>query len=267
MKAAWSLHRRLLASYTGALVRVRRSGDNSEYDFNPKADGTLDVAAVEAFCMAGGGAHHGHVVKVYDQSGNGLDMFQTTAGAQMRLVESGVMHTSGTGLYPSMKPFDGSQLYCTNTFSPNYTGEKAWLFTHQNMGNTADVWNSVSLSRDTENNWDSSERAVFFSMSAGNFDAVRNGVHSTGFAAATGMMLLSVYFDGTGWYYNDGSSGGSDSSTDMQGAFNVNRFLLAAYSPSSAYGGTTCNFTEAVVYLSDMAADEGGIRTAMALNL
>ena len=53
----------------------------------------------------------------------------------------------------------------------------------------------------------------------------------------------------------------------MQGSFNINRFLLAAFNPSTAYGGTTCKFTEAVVYTSDIAADAGGIRTAMALNL
>ena len=187
----------------------------------------------------------------------------------MMLVDQGnILLLGNTGdQYPCMSPVDGNQLYLTPTFSPAYTGDDAWLFTHQQAGNANDVWNSISLTSDLQNNWDSSERAVLLSMSGGNFDAVRDGVHSNTIASSTEALLLSAHFTGTEWNLNLGGSGVSDSATEMQGAFNANRFLLAAFNTSTAYGGTTMKFTEAVVYLADKTAAEGWIRLAMALNI
>jgi len=61
---AWSVVRRLLTSYEGPLVRLRRTSDSVESDFGALTNGRLDVAAVDTF-LGGAGA----VVKVYDQYG------------------------------------------------------------------------------------------------------------------------------------------------------------------------------------------------------
>jgi hypothetical protein len=83
--AAYSL-RRLRTGYTGAAVRVRRSNDNAEADFRPEeiTNGTL---------TAWTGANSGLVVTWYDQSGNGRDATQATAGNQPTIVSSGVLET------------------------------------------------------------------------------------------------------------------------------------------------------------------------------
>ena len=60
---AWSLVRRLLTSYTGNLIRIRRTSDSVEQDFGPLANGRLDVAGVLTFLGGGSGV----VTTVYDQ--------------------------------------------------------------------------------------------------------------------------------------------------------------------------------------------------------
>lgn len=73
--AAWGL-RRLISTYTGPLVRIRDSADNSEQDVGQDAEGYL-----AAFTVAG----NAHVVRVYDQTG-GDDLVQPTASLQPRLI-------------------------------------------------------------------------------------------------------------------------------------------------------------------------------------
>jgi hypothetical protein len=95
--AAYSL-RSLTLYYTGPVVRVRRSSDNTESDFTATqvSDGTLTT-----FCGAG----NGFVQTWYDQSGNGRHATQTTAGNQPQIVSSGSLLTDNS------KPcvlFDGS---------------------------------------------------------------------------------------------------------------------------------------------------------------
>jgi len=79
--------KRFLTAYTGALVRIRRDSDNAEADIGyVAATGLLDTAAAAAHI--GGGS--GFVVTWYDQSGNGRDATQATAGSQPAYVASGI---------------------------------------------------------------------------------------------------------------------------------------------------------------------------------
>ena len=81
--AAYSL--RALSSTTTDVVRVRRSSDNAEQDFNPDEiiDGTLETWV--------GATDSGFVTTWYDQSGNGNDATQTTAANQPKIVDAGVL--------------------------------------------------------------------------------------------------------------------------------------------------------------------------------
>jgi hypothetical protein len=69
--AAYSL--RDLTGTNPDVVRVKRTGDNAEADFNAGevADGTLT-----SWVVAGGGTLRGWVTTLYDQSGNGPDLPQ-----------------------------------------------------------------------------------------------------------------------------------------------------------------------------------------------
>jgi hypothetical protein len=90
-KGAYSSYLLRGAYYGSPLVRVRRSGDSAEFDFGVTTSGVLDTSAIVAFCVAGGGAQNGTLVKVYDQTGQGNDLTQTTPSDQLSIVTSGVI--------------------------------------------------------------------------------------------------------------------------------------------------------------------------------
>jgi hypothetical protein len=87
--AAYSL-RKLRNAYTGSAIRVRRSSDNAETDIGFTAGGDLNTAAL----LAHVGSGNGFVTTLYDQSGNGRNATQTTAGNQPRIVNSGALEAS-----------------------------------------------------------------------------------------------------------------------------------------------------------------------------
>jgi len=95
--AAYSL-RQLSNAYTGPVVTVRRSSDNAEEDFKASE---IDDGTLAAFCGAG----DGFVKTWHDQSGNGNDASQATAGYQPKIVSSGSLVTENG---KAALEFDGS---------------------------------------------------------------------------------------------------------------------------------------------------------------
>jgi len=86
--AAYSV-RRLSSTYTGDLIRVRRSSDNTELRIGYNSSNVLDTVALLAFVGAG----NGFVTTWYDQSGNANNATQTTALNQPQIVSSGSLLT------------------------------------------------------------------------------------------------------------------------------------------------------------------------------
>lgn len=96
--ALYSPFQRLLSSYTGKGIRVRRSSDSTLQWIGFNADGSFDSASYLAFIGAG----NGFAYTIADQSGAGLDQTQTTAAAQAQI---GV---DGNGDYYLYAPGAGS---------------------------------------------------------------------------------------------------------------------------------------------------------------
>lgn len=93
-KFAYSL-RKLSTSYSGPLIRVRRSSDNAEQDIGAAICNELDTAALKTF-VGTGGSDDGFIVYMYDQSGNAIDAYQGTYAAQAFIMDDGVvLRTSG----------------------------------------------------------------------------------------------------------------------------------------------------------------------------
>lgn len=86
--AAYGL-RKLRTTYGGYAINVRRSSDNATQDIGFDTTTSLDVVSLLTFVGTGSG----YVTKWYDQSGNGLDASQGTAGNQPRIVNAGVLET------------------------------------------------------------------------------------------------------------------------------------------------------------------------------
>jgi len=81
--------RRLTGSYTGSLLRVRRSSDNSEQDIGYTSAGALNTVALLAFV----GTASGFVTTWYDQSIAANHAVQTDPTRQPRIVDAGVLDT------------------------------------------------------------------------------------------------------------------------------------------------------------------------------
>src|SRR6185369_4256917 len=70
--------RRLRKTYYGPVVRLRDTTSNAEKDFGTTSAGAFDSAAVTTWL----GGHSAAVVTWYDQSGNGYNATNATAGTQ-----------------------------------------------------------------------------------------------------------------------------------------------------------------------------------------
>jgi hypothetical protein len=84
--AAYSL-RKLSNTYSGSAIRVRRSSDNTEQNIGFDGSGNLDTTALTSFVGAG----NGFVTTWYDQSGNNINLTQSTALYQPIIVISGAV--------------------------------------------------------------------------------------------------------------------------------------------------------------------------------
>jgi len=110
--AAYSM-RRLSSTYTGACLKVERSGDGTTKDIGFDEAGNLDVLTLLEFVGAGDGRVH----TWFDQSGNGNDATQTDDAKQPLIVSSGSL------IQQNEKPaleFDGVDDFMT---SPDYIVE------------------------------------------------------------------------------------------------------------------------------------------------
>jgi len=82
--------RKLNNAYTGAAIRVRNSGDDSEQDIGFTAAGDLDTTSLLSFV----GSNDARITTWYDQSGRGNDGTQTVTTDQPYIVTAGVLETS-----------------------------------------------------------------------------------------------------------------------------------------------------------------------------
>lgn len=119
---AYSL-RKVVASYSGAVVRVRRSSDNTTQDFT-------DTQVTDGTLLSFVGAGNGFVDTLFDQKArSGFNLTQTVQANQPIIVESGVLYTENGK--PAMK-FDGSRFLRNDTASN-------WVFLHFNLSSVFSV--------------------------------------------------------------------------------------------------------------------------------
>lgn len=86
----------LNSSYSGALVRIRRSSDNAEKDFYPDTNNELSMTSEDGAGTSLSSwisTDSGYIAKWYDQSGNANDASRPDAAAQPRIVNAGTLDT------------------------------------------------------------------------------------------------------------------------------------------------------------------------------
>ena len=127
LAGAWSVSRRLLANYTGPLIRVRNDS-GVERDIYALGSGDLNTADLLSHCGSGNGT----VRWVYSQTGSGIDFGMATAAAQPIIVTSGSLETVNgkptmrvTGLQFLESAFAGGSAAAMTVYSSGATAANA----------------------------------------------------------------------------------------------------------------------------------------------
>jgi hypothetical protein len=257
LMAMWSVARRLLTSYTGSLIRVRRSSDSTEQDIGYVANGGLDTASLLTF--VGGG--NGFITKVYDQSGLGRNLLQATASAQQSIVSAGVVITLG-GL-PTMKTTSGAQGYQTAAFT-TYTGVVMSAFVRATMTNSQAYDRVLSVA---DGGTDFASESVSMLVARGlntlALETYRGNftVAAAALASYDSQFVASTIYNGTTGVINTGTASSSVATT---AAFSINRVYAAgAYASSNYVNGINNKWAEAVIYSADQTANRAAIVAAL----
>jgi len=131
--AAYSLRNLRVAASSSAVVRVRRSSDDTEQNFTAAqvTDGTLT-----SFCGAG----NGFVTTWYDQSTSGNNAVQATSANQPRIVNGGVLDTDGGK--PAIVFGGGSNVSLAPTIAITTASSCAFFFVTKHS-NSAGTWSWI----------------------------------------------------------------------------------------------------------------------------
>ena len=248
---AYSAARRLSSTYTGALIRVRRSSDNTEQDIGYDSNNVLDESALTTFV----GANNGFVTKWYDQSGNAKNLENSTALNQPKIVNS------GTVLKDNSKPalsFNGTSQYLAVTDNTilHASSLTSCFYTAQILsGNTNPPLASKSYSAD----------GGYFFGQLGADDKLQlyidQGTNIVGTAAILNSQKLFTNFNQTGTnnikYYINGSLDATSTKSSLSGT-NTTYFALG-FDPLGVY--LKGNFQEAIIYSTDKTSNQSGIES------
>jgi hypothetical protein len=230
---AYSTSRRMSIAYTSSLIRVRRSSDNTEQDIGYDGSGNLDESALTSFI----GANNGFIVKIYDQSGNGKNLYQSSASSQPKIVSSGSI------IKVNNKPcaqFDATQFMLYNT--ANIT-----LFSVTQFTNTT---NGCAYSNDTDGgylNIQISSAWRYYDLSGG---------YVGGGASNTNQNLFYHLSNGASSVFgiNGSTNTGTHSSTYTNKKFNIG-------SATGTTWGCSCKIQEILIYSSNESSNRTGIQT------
>lgn len=185
--AVWSCARRLVDTYTGPLIRVRRASDNAEQDIGFTASGghqVLDEDALTAFI----GSSTWYVVTAYDQSLSGFDVSQATAGSQPIGGTSGGINRLGSGNRVAMNMDSQKALIRASTTIPYTPNRLAVLW-------TARTGSTVSGTQYPFRTAAASIQALFGLSGGALYLQVGNGsvTHGTAYGTATNIVGLARF--------------------------------------------------------------------------
>jgi hypothetical protein len=234
---AYSVTRRLSSTYTGSLIRVRRSSDNTEQDIGYTTGNLLDESALTSFV----GANNGFVTKVYDQSGNTKDFTQSTAASQPQIVSSGTILTQNGK--PKMSLASNKWITAAiptatrrdTYFVTNNDSDTTWLYPDDFGGNSAYGYVAESGSASTNLFYNPDSTPALYVNNALQSPTTRDNVYT----ALNGYKLV----------------GHENFRTNLTGSWNA--FNIGKYS-GFEFGGS---FQEIIIYNSDQSSNRSGINS------
>ena len=240
--AAYSL-RNLSTSYSGNVVDVRRSSDDTEASFT-----AAEVAGSTMVDWVGVG-NDGHVTKWYDQSGNDNHAVQATPASQPKIVEGGTLVTDGL-------KFDGGQFMTTTDYAVSLSQNSASVFSVTNATSGGYILTEADVAG-------SSSNFIYGGAALGE----TLWVNSTSFGSSfsTTKAVNGFDFDGTNFQtYENGAENGTSGTATVNAEVNGFTGIGAdawADTPVSFYTGT---MAEIICYKSDQTDNRKAIESNMA---
>jgi hypothetical protein len=246
--AAYSAARRLATAYTGSLIRVRRSSDNTEQDIGYTAGNVLDESALTTFVGAG----NGFVTTWYDQSGNGNNAVQSTAANQPQIVSSGTINKQSglSGSQPALS-FDGVNDFMDFTSLVTTTNYTAFVAAKRLNSGLSGQW----LTQKATSTGTRPYAAILYGGTGSAYMSTYNSTTQiSASTSSTAYILLtsrwgstqSIYINNSALTTSSGYDGNSGTGFDV-----IGRRTAGEYS--------NVNNTEIVLYASDKLSDVTGI--------
>ena len=255
--------RRLSSSATN-LMRIREDSGDTETDIGYDSNNELDTAAIATHC----GTANGFVVKWYDQSGNGNDAYQPTAGfsgLQPKIYDG----TSQAVITENGKPavdFDGSNHYMitTSTITVNSTRSDFGVFAlNRNTGNGGALCSTDSIDggpRLAQNLRTTTTTAPTLQTALTVGFPVKVVAGTTSLNTSTQYLMTATQSTSTLTLYLDGTSENSASHTNNTGSSKIGLGVGSGVS-----GKLEGVLQEIVMYNSDQ--DAAGNRTGIEGNV
>lgn len=254
LDAAWSVSRRLLASYSGPLIRVRRSSNNDEEDIGYDANGNLNTTALLAFTGAGSG----FVTTIYAQVG-AKNLVQATGVFQPRIVASGVVDTTGGNSRPAACTTSANAQRMATAAFTTMTGTSLTLngvmFIPASSGRLFGA-NPSGGNDSSSDGW----LPVYMSSST----AIKSYEGSSDRTSITlGTPLLTAFSSrAIGSGHSLRANGSSNSASFTGSAKNLVNYLLWCYNPTTPLSPSGSKFCEAAVWTADVDASMAALISA-----
>ena len=238
--AAYSV-RLLKSDYTGALVRIRKdTAGQPEKDFYPDSNNELSLNSSDGGTTLGSwiGSNNGYIVSFYDQSGNNLDLTQSSASAQPQILSSGALIT------------DNGKVSAQLTGNEEFIKAISWnanLYAQFSVMSNSSSGSLITL--DNGSIWLRDNGSAMFAQYSGNF-----------FNATLTTTQQAIYqgYDGSNHLYNRNNGVENlSAATTAQGTVTE----LSMFARRSGVNRVSGKFQEAIFYLSDQSSNISGIQT------
>jgi len=199
--AAFYSLRRLISTYSGPALTIRRDSDDQETDIYFDANDVVDVDAISEFCGSG---VNGYVKVWYDQGPNGIDLSQTSTTIQPQVFDGSNVNTpriSGINTKPAINDSVGVSTVLSNSgFDAELSGGYSYfcvidaagygdgIFLIDQNGLSQVGWRSGTSAQPTHYHTDNSDERV---------GVDRSGYPNVGQTNAGFGAMQSAHFDGS----------------------------------------------------------------------
>lgn len=243
-RACYSL-RRMYSSYSGFLIRVRRSTDSTFLNIGFTSSGDLDTAALLAFANGGNAL----IQTIYDQSGHGFNQIQNSNVSQPPIVITGVLQTENG------KPcisFDGVSHDLRAGVDSNVTGSIS-----HSINAVAKVMANLTYSGSVSVGYGSTNVNATSVIGSTTGKYWYGGDDQVGFAGSnllSSSVVLSKIYNGSS--FSSYLNGGLDASGSV--AFNLSSMFSTSYALGSYEFATysAMRLSEAIVFLSALSTSD-----------